>query len=203
MPEYSFLQMPASLRITDLPLTYRPPVGPAADFRITYNQRESSQPQAFYYGNMGPKWTFDWITWVIDDPNTVDVQADVYLRGGGREHFTDGAVHTTYPAHWRSRAVLVKVSADPVRYERRLRDGGVEVFAQSDGTITSGRRILLTDVIDPQGLTLHLTYDANLRLVAVTDAVGQVTTLSYELASDPFKDHEGHRSLRSICHADV
>jgi YD repeat-containing protein len=80
--------------------------------------------------------------------------------------------------------VLAKVSANPIRYEQRLRDGAVEVFAQSDGVITSGRRIYLTDAIDPQGLSIHLTYDSSLRLVAVTDAIGLVTTLSYELASD-------------------
>src|SRR5262249_3947425 len=31
------------------------------------------------------------------------------------------------------------------------------------------------------------TYDAQLRLVAVTDAVGQVTTLAYDLPQDPWK----------------
>ena len=34
---------------------------------------------------------------------------------------------------------------------------------------------------------MHFTYDASLRLVAVTDAVGLVTTLSYDLASDATK----------------
>src|SRR5439155_10854254 len=71
--------------------------------------------------------------------------------------------------------------------ERRLRDGGVEVFSQPDGTSTGSRRVFLTDIVDPQGLTLHFTYDASLRLVAATDAIGQVTTLSYELAADSFK----------------
>jgi len=189
MPVYSMQMMQASLRIRDTPVQCHAPIGPATRFQATYNQRSSGEPQTFYYGNVGPKWTFDWLSWVSDDPTALDVEADVYLRGGGREHFTDGVVHDTtpYPAHWRTRAVLAKVSSDPVRYERRLRDGGVEVFAQSDGTITSGRRVFLTDIIDPQGLSLHLTYDSSLRLVAVTDAIGQVTTLSYELASDPLK----------------
>ena len=122
---------------------------------------------------------------MTDNPNSADVQADVTLRGGGSEHYTYGGAG--YAAHWRSRAVLAKVSTTPIRYERRLRDGGVDVFAPSDGVITAGRHVYLTDVIDPQGLTLHLTYDANLRLVAVTDAIGLVTTLSCELTSDSTK----------------
>ena len=34
---------------------------------------------------------------------------------------------------------------------------------------------------------MQLTYDESLRLVAITDAIGQVTTLSYELPADPLK----------------
>jgi RHS repeat-associated protein len=185
MATYSLLSMPASLRVTDQPLTYTPAIGPRADFRLTYNQREGGQPQIPSYGNLGPKWTFDWLSSVTDDPTSADVEADVTLRGGGGEHFTDGA--PVYAAHWRTRATVAKVSTTPIRYERRLRDGATEVFALSDGVITAGRRVYLTDVIDPQGLALHLTYDAGLRLVAVTDATGLVTTLAYDLPSDPTK----------------
>jgi len=60
----------------------------------------------------------------------------VYLRGGGMEHFRGPDANGIYPSHWRTKAVLAKVSSNPVRYERRLRDGGVEIFAQSDGVIT-------------------------------------------------------------------
>jgi YD repeat-containing protein len=199
MPQYALLRMPASLRISDVPLTYAPSIGPGATFRLTYNQREGFQPQIYSYGNLGHKWTMDWVSYVADNPNSADVQAEVYLRGGGIEHYADGVAHPVYAPHWRTRAVLAKVAADPVRYERRLADGGLEVFAQSDGVITSGRHVYPTDVIDPQGLTLHLTYDASLRLVAVTDAAGLVTTLSYALASDPLKittvtDPYGRRS---------
>ncbi|MDE3155354.1 MAG: peptidase C39, bacteriocin processing, partial [Acidobacteriota bacterium] len=186
MPGYSFLMMPASLRIADTPVSCHSPVGPVSAFHVTYNQRDGNAPQIFSYGNLGPKWTFDWLSWVMDDPTALDDHADVYLRGGGTEHYTN-AVNGAYPAHWRSRAVLVRVSNDPIRYERRLPDGSVEVFSQSDGVITSGRRVFLTEVIDPQGLTLQLTYDASLRLVAVTNAIGLVTTLSYDLPSDPLK----------------
>jgi YD repeat-containing protein len=188
MPQYSLLRMPASLRLSDLPVSYSQAVGPAVNFRLTYNQRDGSQPQTFAIGNVGPKWTFDWLSYVTDDPTlSSDIQASVHLRGGGVEQFRGGAGTGVYDAYWRSRAVLAKVSTNPIRYERRLRDGGLEVFAQSDGVITSGRRVYLTDVIDPQGLSIHLTYDASMRMVAVTDATGFVTTLSYELTSDPLK----------------
>lgn len=33
-----------------------------------------------------------------------------------------------YERHWRAGAQLVRVSTSPIRYERRLRDGGVEEY---------------------------------------------------------------------------
>src|SRR5438067_2361632 len=187
MPEYELQKMPASLRLVDTPLSYRPPIGPAVPFRLVYNQRDTSQQQDYTNGNVGPKWTTDLLSWVSDDPTVPDIEATVYLAGGGGEHYADGGVHSVYAPYFRSKAVLAKVSADPVRYERRLPDGVVHVYAQSDGVVTSGRRVYLTDLIDPQGLTLHFTYDASLRIIAITDATGSVSTLSYELATDPLK----------------
>ena len=42
-------------------------------------------------------------------------------------------------------------------------------------------------MIDPFGNAVTLTYDANLRLVAITDAIGQVTTITYEHPTDIYK----------------
>jgi hypothetical protein len=65
---YSFHAMMVSLNITDTPVGYSPPRGPRADFLVTYNQRESFQPGNFAYSNLGPKRTFDWLSYVEDDP---------------------------------------------------------------------------------------------------------------------------------------
>jgi YD repeat-containing protein len=45
----------------------------------------------------------------------------------------------------------------------------------------------MTQSIDPQGNALTFTWDGQMRLVAVTDAIGQVTTLSYDLPDDIWK----------------
>ena len=73
------------------------------------------------------------------------------------------------------------MSHDPARYERQLPDGTVEVYELADRAASlPGRRIFLTEVIDPQGhcVDLHLRQHG-FRLVAITDAIGQVTTLAY------------------------
>src|SRR5581483_10298803 len=114
--------------------------------------------------------------------------ARVILRGGGYERYLPSGP-TTYFRHWRSAAELVRTSDSPLRFERRLPDGSVEVFGLSDGT-PAGQgwpRVFLTDIIDIRGQAVHLTYDGQFRLTAITDALGQVTTISYELPSDPLK----------------
>ena len=83
-------------------------------------------------------------------------------------------------------AQIVGTASSPVQYERRLTDGSVEVFGQPDGASTYPRRVFLTAWKDPQGNTVTFTYDGSVRIVAATDALGQVTTVSYQHA-DPLK----------------
>jgi RHS repeat-associated protein len=126
------------------------------------------------------------MSYVEDDPTAIGDPIELYIRGGGKEPY-DGFVNGVSAPQQDMRAVMTIVSTNPIKYERELPDGSKEVFAQSDGAATAPRRIFLTEIKDPQGNKLTLTYDGQLRLVSVTDAVGQVTTLSYELGSDPLK----------------
>ena len=186
MPTYSFHLSLASLHIEDMPVGYSPPVGPDMHFEVTYNQREANQPTTFYYSNLGQRWVHNWMSFVEDDPTAVGDPLELYLRGGGREPY-EGFVNGVSAPQQDSRAILTIVSTDPIEYERELPDGSKEVFAQSDGASTAPRKVFLTELQDPQGNQLTFTYDGQLRLVSVTDAIDQVTTLSYELASDPLK----------------
>jgi YD repeat-containing protein len=79
------------------------------------------------------------------------------------------------------------VSTSPIIYERQSSSGAVEVFSQTDGATTAPRKVFLTQSRDAAGNTLSFNYDGQLRLVSATDAIGRVTTVSYELAADPLK----------------
>lgn len=187
MAQYNFHAMLVSLNIVDEPLGYTPPRGPSVRFIATYNQREAYQPAIFSFSNLGPKWTFDWLSYVSNPGARI---VTVYLRGGGLESYDLLSGQSYYPffyeINYQSHAQLVLVSQDrnSFVYERRLPDGSKEVFSQSDG---SNRRVFLTQIVDPAGNAVRLTYDANMRVIAVTDALGQVTTLAYELPNDPLK----------------
>jgi RHS repeat-associated protein len=182
MARHDVHAMLVSLNIEDAPVGYTPPRGPPARFIATYNQREMFQPAGgFQFSNLGWKWTFNWLSYVTDrGPITGPLDrgaVTVYLRGGGQEDY-----YINERIHFMSQAEVVLASVRPDVYERRLPDGSKEVFG-----MRAGIRVFLTQIVDPAGNALRFTYDSNLRLVAATDAIGQVTTLSYELPSDPYK----------------
>jgi RHS repeat-associated protein len=196
MAQYSFHAMLASLNIVDEPVGYLPPRGPGIGFITTYNQRDAFLPATFSFSNLGPKWTFDWLSFVTDEGAEDRNQSGymkVYLRGGGQETYLfygPDPLPRSGGIHYQSQAELVLVSFERNKsavYERRLPDGSREIFSQAELVARGPRRIFLTQIVDPAGNTVRLTYDSQMRIVAVTDAIGQVTTLAYELPGDPLK----------------
>jgi YD repeat-containing protein len=183
-------QIRASLKIRDdNPVGYRPPVGPAVCFVATYSQRESGQPATFTFSNLGANWVHDWMAYVQDNPTSPKADAQLFVRGGGYETLTDYVSDTptagTYGWDLQSNTVVQRVSN--TQYKGHFRDGSLEIYGQPDKITGPGRHVFLTQIIDPRGNALTLTYDSQFRLVAVKDAIGQVTTLSYGLAGDIYK----------------
>jgi RHS repeat-associated protein len=177
--------MLVSLNLTDEAVGYSPPVGPEVRFTVRYNQREAFQPAIFGYSNLGPKWTFDWLSYINGDPNTSDVH--YYIMGGGTRTFTGFNAATKTFAFQQLDQTLLTLT-EPDKYEMLSPDGSKKIFGKSDGSLNSRtRKIFVTEVIDPHGNAVSLNYDANLRLIEITDAVGQVTKIFYEHPTDSFK----------------
>jgi RHS repeat-associated protein len=186
MAQYAVHTMLVSLNIVDTPVGYAPPRGEPVRFEVTYNQREANQPSIFTYANLGPKWTFDWLAYITDDPNIPSADASYFTTGGGTERFSGyNSGTSTYANEKESHASLVRTSS--TSYERRLPDGSKQIFNLPDGASAFPRKIFLTQEVDPAGNTTTYTYDGSFRLTAVTDSIGQVTTLSYALPGDSLK----------------
>jgi hypothetical protein len=86
MPSYTFNTMMVSLAIEDTPLGYHPTYGPDVNFTLTYNQQDDTQTEPIVCPNLGPKWTFDWLSYVED--STGGSSADTLYRyhpGGGED----------------------------------------------------------------------------------------------------------------------
>lgn len=175
-----------SLKLADAPVGYRPPVGPAVSFKATYNQREAAQPSNFTYSNLGSKWTFGWLSYIQDNPVNLSSDVVFYRPGGFTRLFTGFSAATqSFALQLYDRTKLVRTS--PTSYEMNMDNGAKLIFSQSDGSTGTSRRVFLKQVVDPQGNAVTLTYDANLRVVAVADAIGQVTTLTYEYPTDIYR----------------
>ncbi|MBE7172480.1 MAG: RHS repeat protein [Williamsia sp.] len=168
-----------SLHVFDRPVSYVPALGPAMVFDVDYHQKDTYQPANFSYSNLGPKWTFNYVSYIQDDPKHLSANADIYLMGGGFRTFTSFNARTqSYAPEMQSNDVLVRICA--TCYELRHSDGSKEIYARPDGNTSVGRKIFLTEVVDIAGNRLTLSYDRDrFRIAALRDATGQVTTLSY------------------------
>ena len=186
MCEANITMLTVGVHLEDTPVGYTPPKGPDAHVMVVYNQREDSQPATFGWFNVSPKWTLTALTYIEDDPRTAGSSVMRYAAGGGSVAY-GGYSSTTgaFTPETRDFSVLVRTSASPITYERRLQNGGREVYTQSNGATSYPRRVFLTQIVDRFGNAITLSYDAQIRLTAITDATGRQTTFSYELASQP------------------
>ena len=171
------------LQLNDTPVGYTPPIGPAVQFHLVYSHRDTQQPTAFAYTNFGPKWTFNWLSYITDTVGS-NAAALLYQRGGGNEPFTFSSTSATtaYPGPY-SQAILtrsVNSSGNSTGFTLTFPDGSFEEFNQA-----SGSQFFMTALGDPAGNIDILTYDSQMRVVAVTDAIGQVTTITYGLSGSP------------------
>lgn len=179
MARYSFHSMLVSLSIRDTPVGYKPPFGPSAYFTVSYRQRENNQPSTFNYSNLGPKWTHNWLSFIVDNPSNPSV-ASLVPPGGGIHRFSGYNSSTaTFSHQLRTRGLLRRQSTNPISYRLEHPDGSVDIYARSDGSTVSGRRIFLTQRTDPFGNSITLAYDGINRLTGITDASGQTTVISY------------------------
>jgi RHS repeat-associated protein len=175
-----------SLTLVDNPVGYSPPVGPPVRFTVHYNQRDAAQPSIFTYSNFGPKWTLDWLAYITDNPISTNADVGYYRMGGFTRNFTGFNPSTqTFSLQMYDRTLLTRTSASS--YEMLSGDGSMLVFSQPDGSTGTSRKVFLTQIVDPFGNAVTLAYDNLLRLVAVTDAIGQVTTISYANPTDTYK----------------
>src|ERR1700730_3210469 len=175
--------MAVSLQLHDLPVGYKPPLGPSIQFDLYYSQRDVQQPATVTYTNFGPQWTSTYLSYVTDNTGSVGTAA-LYQRGGGAEPYSFSGSSTSQPGPY-SLAVLTRTtgtSGNTTGFTRQLKDGSVEQFGQAFGS-----QFFMTALIDRQGNKVTLAYDSQMRITSLTDAVGQVTALTYGLAGDPLK----------------
>lgn len=184
MAHYSVHALLASLHVKDTPIRCLTPHGPSLGFTAAYNQRDSQQPLTFRYSNLGPKWTFNWLSYVSDDPNSQLPAVGVYMPGGGGELYSYNGSTQAFDRNPRSHALLVRTANG---YERNLPDGSKQIYDLSDNAGNYPRRFFMTKIVDPAGDFVTVEYDISSRVTSVKDQLGQGITLSYALTDDYYK----------------
>ncbi len=174
MSQYAVHLMLVSLNINDAPVRYQPPRGPAVKFQVTYNERDPNQPPVFNYSNLGNQWTFNWLSYVQDNPANTNANVTLRVRGGGAEIYTSLG-NGQFAVQPESRTQLIQTSTNS--YERVYSDGSMDVYTNADSG--SPRKVFMTQTVDPAGNAVNFIYDSNFRIVSVVDAIGQVTTVTY------------------------
>ena len=187
MPTYSFFPQIAALRVQDTPVGYRPPVGPAVFPQIAYNDLDDSKPVGPpMFSNVGRIWSINLVAYIdyVAPPYLQNNVLTVHVPGGGVEIYSFDNLSGVFGPNDRSFATVTASGTNT--FTRNLSDGSQEVYNTPDNA-AAPNKVFLTQSIDPYGNALSFTYDSNLRLVAVTDAIGQVTTLEHKWPGDIWK----------------
>ncbi len=185
MTTYSFDPVSASLLLSDTPIGYTPPRGPAINFTVSYMHRDSSQPANFNSGNFGMKWNFNWTTYVTEDSSNPNATVSLNLPGGGVDYYSQFNIVTrSFAPQTSKRTILTRTLTNS--YILLSPDGSRSEFARAVGDLHT-RRFLLTRMTDCAGNSVGVIYDAASRLAAIQDAIGQVSSFHYDLPSDGYK----------------
>ena len=190
MPVYSFSTFHAALIIRDTPIVLQSPVGRSIPFTITYNHRSSEDESHVAAGLLSSKWTHNWRVYLEKDTSgsvsswrlrTATNRSELYQTEGSQAN-----------DHHISRARLVPASGSEAFPTRELPDGSIQVFGHEVEIIGGPDLFYLTELIDPQGNSIILSYDSNDRLTTIQDALGREVTLIYNdtpEAGDPDSIH--------------
>ncbi|MFD2257697.1 RHS repeat-associated core domain-containing protein [Luteolibacter algae] len=180
MVTYSFRFLNPGLELFDTPISYSPPFGPDIDFQLNYDQRSSVIADIQDHGNFGPRWTYNYLSYIdMTGSGTPAASTQVVFGNGSYYSYDFDTQSGSYGTDYANRPRLDYVTTGSIApaYVLTYSDGSKRIFSQPDSAAPT--RYFLTHISDPQGNTIQLQYDASLRLTAIIDALGQSTTISY------------------------
>ena len=187
MPAYAFNLQMAGLIVEDRPLQYPAPFGPDVTFDLIYQDMDSSQPVAPpSYTHTGEIWMSGWVGYVEHVSGTLTASSElrVHDRRGGVEVVAYDVESGVFGPHDYSYSVVQRTGTST--YTRTFPDGLKEIYNAAD-VPAAPTKVFLSRIEDPAGNALTLTWNGSLKLTAITDPLGQVTTLQYAHPADAWK----------------
>jgi RHS repeat-associated protein len=186
--------------MADTPLWYESPVGPSVEFKLSYNSLTS------HSGNFGHKWQLNYesILYSVVDNYGLFAGFTIIMPDGKQDLYKpDGS--GGYKAPYQTFNKLTQLATN--HFELKFPDGMVYVYNIPDGVTSTVS--LLVEIRDAYGQKLSMGYSAGAKLTTITDALGKVTTISYNTdglviqAADPFGraasfEYDANKNLTKI-----
>ena len=184
-----------SQQITDTPIGYSPPVGPPVFVTFTYNQRQN------YRFGFRSEWVTGWEDSIVDEPRNPFANLYLSIEGGWLTFKPDNDSTNEFVALHRNLGRLARTSTNS--YEWLFPDGTKRLYSSGASTnAVNLRSLLLSGIEDSAGNRVTIQRNAAGRAESLTDAIGQVTRLFYELTDpgfpsqpDPFSPNVANRDF--------
>lgn len=202
MPSWKINPKNMNMVVQDIPLWYDPPYGPPIRITLTYNSLDALNELRPF----GPKWTFNYASYVMENPNG---EVTMVKSHGRRDVFAanapaaPAAMPMTTSSSGAAQAAAEMVYDPPKKYpgiefkkvgnydfELKQPDGMTHVYGIPAGS--SSTTSLLKAIKDAYGNTLTINHASNGRITSIIDAQGKQTVFEYNARgyvskiTDPF-----------------
>lgn len=166
-PVISVNRVSRNIFIADIPLWYRPAVGPPVEVTLSYNSQDASN----YNTAFGNKWSFNYGSHIVENSAG---RATIFMPDGRQDNYTPDGSGNFIPEKGIFNT-LVKTGT--LSYELRFPGGDKAIYGIPAGS--GGQQPFLLELRDRWGKSLVFGYDSNIRLTTITDAQGKVTRLEW------------------------
>lgn len=189
----------ASLRLRDVPLSYRAAFGPNPLIRVTYDDGGPTPVTIDGMTNLGPRWSLNWVRFIVNNaPMAVEGQEphnismlDTSREGGYVGTGSGGAIALPRPPApppgatsivvlpaLPSHRSQIQIATNTGRMERRLPGGTVEIYDSPMWMKDQKTLRRLVAVRDRAGNELTIAWEG-LRITKLIDATGGETKFYY------------------------
>ncbi len=179
-PTWKVNKTSLNLFVSDTPMWYSSPVGPSVSIRLGYN----SQSAIANNEPFGNKWQFNYGSYLVVDTGG---NVTVFMPDGRRDVYVPDGIGG-YNSPYRVNNKLTKIAEN--HFELRFPGDTVYVYNIPSGT--GSLQPFLVEERDVYGQSLTFSYNSNVELTTITDAMDRETTLTYnanglvEQVDDPF-----------------
>lgn len=179
-PTWSVNMANINLFMVDVPIWYSSPIGPSVEIQLSYN----SQSAIAYNEPFGNKWQFNYASYIVVDTGG---NVTIFMPDGRRDTYSpDGSGGYSRP--YQVFNTLTKIAGN--NFELRYPDDTIYIYRIPPGT--SSLQPFLVEIREPHGQKITFGYDNDVRLTTITDSMGRVTNLTYNVndlvaqVEDPF-----------------